>query len=188
VEAIVNKLGGIEGVKHFLSGELVVKENECKFKSWRTIRLGTGLKTADDFRRALRDGKFRLSNRTLDILERPAFKVADEETEIDLVKVTVAELGFKDNARRDQIYEKAQKLELELCPAEVGPQLRLQHQDQPNGECILVAMEPIIGSGGYPDVFCVARRDSELWLDSYWGSPSNFWNAEPRWVFCRPRK
>ena len=188
VEAVVNKLGGMEGVKRFLAGETMAKETEHEFDIWKTIKLGTGLKTAEEFRRVLRDGEFRLSDWASDILGKPAFKAADEETEVDLVKVTVAELGFKKGARRNQIYERARDLGLELCPPEVGPQLRLQYQDQPNGEWILVAMEPIVDSDGDPKLFNVERNDSELWLNSNWSNPDNFWNADNQWVFCRPCK
>lgn len=184
VEAIVNKLGGMEGVKRFLSGKMVIKELEIR----KTIKLGTGLKTADDFRRALRDGGFRLSDWASDILGKPAFKVAGEETEIDLVKVTVAELGFRKGARLDQIYDRAKKLGLELCQPEVGPQLRLQYQDQPNGEWILVAMEPIIDSSGTPLVFVVVRDGSTLLLHGHWGPSDGVWFPDQRWAFCRPRK
>ena len=188
VEAVVNKLGGMEGVKRFLAGETMAKETEHEFDIWKTIKLGTGLKTAEEFRRVLRDGEFRLSDWASDILGKPAFKAADEETEVDLVKATVAELGFKKGARYDQIYERAKEPGLELCPPEVGPQLRLQYQDQPNGEWIVVAMEPIIDSDGCPRVFNVERIGSELWLSSYWGRPDGFWDPDCQWVFCRPRK
>ena len=153
---------------------------------WKTIKLGTGLKTAEEFRRVLRDGEFRLSDWASDILGKPAFKTADEETEVDLVKVTVVELGFKKGAWRNQIYERARDLGLELCPPEVGPQLRLQYQDQPKGEWILVAMEPIVDSDGDPKLFGVGRYGSGLWLGSYWGFPVSFWFAGHPWVFCRP--
>jgi len=188
VEAVVNKLGGMEGVKRFLAGETMAKETEHEFDIWKTIKLGTGFKTADEFRRALRDGGFRISGWASDILGNPAFKVASEETEVDLIKVTVAELGFKEGVRRDQIYERAKEFGLELCPAEVGPQLRLRYKDQPNGEWILVAMEPIIDSGGFPGLFSVVRFVSKLWLRSGWGDPAFFWAADSRWVFCRPCK
>ena len=155
---------------------------------WKTIRLGTGLKSVDDFYKALKDGKFRFSDWASDILKKPAFKVADEETEIDLVKVTVAELGFKDGARRDQIGKRAEELGLELCPAEVGPQLRLQYPDQPNGEWISVAIKPILDSDGRPRVFYVVCDDFGLRLDSRWRYPDYVWNAGHQWVFCRPRK
>ena len=190
VEAVVNKLGGIEGVKRFLSGETVIQVAEHKFKTWKTIKLGTGLKTADDFREVLKDNGFKVSGWANDILGKSAFTVATEGIEVDLVKVTVVELGFKKGAqRRNQIYERARDLGLELCPPEVGPQLRLQYQDQPNGEWILVAMEPIVDSVGDPGLFHVERYDSELWLCSCgWGYPDYFWDPGDQWVFCRPCK
>jgi len=182
VEAVINKLGGEDGMKRFLSGELVVKEIERKFNVWKTINLGTG-KNADDFRKVLKDRGFNIGNWANDILGKPAFTAATEATEIDLVKVTVAELGFKEGARRDQIYERAKELGLELCPSEVGPQLRLQYQDQPNNEWLLIGMKPIADSGGDLRVFCVKRNDSELWLSGDWGPPGSVWNPGSQWVF-----
>ena len=183
VEALVNKLGGIENVKCLLSGAMVIQLVE-RFKTWKTIKLGT-LKTADEFRKALKDNGFNISDWANNILGRPAFTAATEEIEVDLVKVTVGELGFKKGARRDQIYDRAKELGLELCSPEVGTQLRLQYQDQPNGEWILVAMEPIVDSGGDPRLFNVVRSDSELWLSSPWGNPDDFWSAGHQWVFVR---
>ena len=188
VEAIINKLGGEDGMKRFLSGELVVKEIERKFKIWKIIELGTGLKTADDFRKSLKDNGFKVSDWANDILGKPAFTAATETTEVDLVRVTVAELGFEKGARRDQIYDRAKEFGLELCPPEVGPQLRLQYKDQPNGEWVLIGMDPITDSDGDLSVFGVRRDDSGLWLDSDWGSPAYVWHPDDRWVFRLPRK
>ena len=188
IEAIVNKLGGMDGVHRFLSGEMMVKARECDFPVWKTIKLGTGLKTADDFRNALKAGSYIIGDLANDILGKPSFKAATKETEVDLVKVIVAELGFEQGARRDQIYERAKDLGLELCPPEVGPQLRLQYRDQPNNEWILVGMESILDSGGDLRVFDVGRDGSGLWLSGDWGSSDGFWGAGCQWVFVRPRK
>ena len=186
VEAVVNKLGGMEGVRRLLAGESVVKKAE--FNTWKTIKLGTGIKTADDFRKALKGNGFKIGSWADDILGKPAFTVLTEETEIDLVKVTVAELGFKKGARRDQIYERAKELGLELCPPEVGPQLRLQYSDQPNEGWIFVGMEPIIVSVDSPAVFYVEHNDSGLWLGSFWSNPGGVWGPALRWIFCLSRK
>lgn len=188
IEAIVNKLGGMDGVRRFLSDELEVKEAEHKWKIWETIKIDTGLKTADGFRKAIKKNGMKISDWASDILGKSAFTLASQETELDLVKVTVRELGFKDGARRDQIYKRAKQLGLELCPSEVGPQLRLQYKDQPNGEWILIAMEPITDSGGDLRVFDVECLASELWLRSDYGAPDLFWNSVHQWVFVRPRK
>lgn len=160
-----------------------------RFKVWKTIKLGTGLNTAGDFRRALRDGEFKLSNSASEILGKPAFTVAAEETEVDLVKVTAAELGFKKYIQLYQIYECAKKFGLELFPPEFGPQLRLQCQNQPNDEMILVAMEPVFLSDGCSHVFKIEHNDSGLWLNSHrFGRSGTLWCTDSQWVFCRARK
>ena len=185
IEAIVNRLGGMEGVQRFLSGELILKEIEYEWQVFKTIKLGTGLKTADDFRKSLKDNGFSIGDWANDILGKPAFTVAPEETEIDLVVVSVAELGFKNGATREQIYTRAKERGLNLCPAQVGPQLRLQYKDQPDGEVLIVAMEPITGSGGPLKLFRVRRDDSALWLSSYYGQPGHVWYSAYRFVFSR---
>ncbi len=193
IEAIVNKLGGMDGVKCFLSGELTVKkkERECIFAVWKTIKLGTGLKTADNFRRALKaEGNIIGDWGASKILGRKEFTVAKEETEVDLVAVSIVDdLGFVNGATQKEIYEKAFKLGLKLCPAEVGPQLRLQFKNQPKGEWLLIGMEPIYDSDGDPYVFYVGRGRDGLWLDGYTGDPYDYCNSgDSCWVFVRPRK
>lgn len=152
---------------------------------WKTVKLGTGLQTAEDFRRAFRNDGIRIGNWADDILGRPAFTVATKETELELVKVSVAELGFKDGACREDIYKQALRSGLELCPNEVGPQLRLQYKDQPRGEWILIAMEPIAGSDGGLSVFFVERDGRGLWLSGSCGSPVSVWSSHSQWVFAR---
>lgn len=159
-----------------------------EFEIWKTIKLGTGLKTADDFRKALESNGFGISDWTNDILKKAAFTVAFKETEIDLVKVTVAELGFKEATRSNRIYKRAIEIGLELCPAEVGPQLRLQYPDQPKEEYLLIGMEPIPMCGDFPYVFALRCDDSRLSLGYSWDNPIEFWNLYYCWVFVSPRK
>ena len=166
-------------------GDSAETEAVPEFKVWKTIKLGTGLKAADGFRQALKEGGFKIGDGANDILGQPAFTAAAEETEIDLVKVSVAELGFKDGAHRKDVYKRALELGLELCPAEVGPQLRLQYKDQPNGEWLLIAMEPIADSDGDPYVFPVVHVRAGFWLHADHGHPGSFWRGCHFWVFLR---
>jgi hypothetical protein len=156
------------------------------FPVWKTIRLGT-YKKAAELRQAMLGGGFKIGSYADDLLTRRPFaaSIAKSETEIDLVLLTVADLGFPNSATRAQIYEKARALGLELCPAEAGPQLRLQYLDQPNGEWIYVAMEPITDSHGDLKVFHVVHYDRGQWLYGPYGYPDYVWSAENRWVFRR---
>jgi hypothetical protein len=185
VEALVNKLGGMEGVQRFLSGELLVSATAKVWKTWKTIKLGTGLQTADDFRKAVKSAGMKIGDWANDILGKPAFTATTSETEVELVVASVAELGFKDGATRKDIYIRAQEFGLDLCPPEVGPQLRLQYTDQSKGEWLVIAMEPITDSVGDLYLFYVELDDGERWLDANDGRPDVFWDGYDRFVFLR---
>ena len=192
--------GGDEDVRRIVTdselrrkvGELVMegRQKQCNaastFNLWRTIKLGTGLMTADDFRRALKAAGHGIGDWANYILGQRAFTASTKETEVDLVMVSVSELGFPNGATRQEIYQKAQELGLMLCPAEVGPQLRLQYPDQPLDQGFLIGMEPIADSDGYPGVFRVGRGGGGSWLGSDYGYAGGFWGGDGRWGFvCR---
>jgi len=186
IEAIVNKLGGMDGVKRFLAGELTVSAVEWTKKIWNRIKVGT-FKNVDEIRKALKKANVNVSEWANDILNKVVVSVTKEE--FDLVNVSPAELGFKGNTSRKDIYEMALKSGLELCSAEDGPQAVLQFGGQlRNGEWFVIGMEPITGSGGNLGVFYVERYgDGELWLYARSGYPGNVWDADFRFVFRRRR-
>ncbi len=185
-EAVFNKLGGMEGVMDFLSGKTIVvkvpSDEKTSFNVWKTIKLGTH-KNADEFRKALKKDGFKIGDWGNDILGKPAFTVSSAEEEIQLANVSVADLGFKDGANYGDICSKAKELGLELCPNEVGPQLRLQYKDQPKGEYLRIAMEPITDSDGDLNIFRVGHGDDGLWLNGRNGYSDYFWYALDRFVF-----
>ncbi len=156
------------------------------FKTWKTIKLGTGLKTPEDFRKGVNTVGMKIDDSANDILGKPAFTVAESGTEVELIVASIAELGFKDGATRKNIYSRAEELGLDLCPPEVGPQLRLQYTYQPKGEWLVIAMEPITNSGGSLQLFYLGRGDDARWLDAHVGHPDGFWHCNYRFVFlCR---
>ena len=149
-----------------------------EFPTWKTVKMGT-YKDANDFTIAFKKYGFRISDWAGDILKK--ITLADTETEIELVLVTVADLGFTKATRRDAIYNRAKELGLDLVPAEVGPQLRLAYTDQPMGEWLLMAMEPIADSDGDLDVFDVERYGDGQWLFANYGDPDYGWRPDGRY-------
>jgi len=147
----------------------------------KTIKLGA-CKTPDEYRKALEEAAYRIGDWGNDILGRTA--CAQEDAEVDLVAPSVKELGFDDGAYHKDICTKALELGLELCPAEVGPALRLVYKDQSRGEWLRIAMKPITGSDGDRFIFAVHVNDG-LWLDGDYGHPEFFWEADGRFVFLR---
>jgi len=83
-------------------------------------------------------------------------------------------------------YACALELGLELCPAEVGPVLRLAYKDQPLSGWLIIAMNVITVSVGGLSVFRVEHDDRGLWLSAGYGHPESFWGSDKHFVFVRP--
>lgn len=159
-------------------------EERVKF---RGVELGTGIKDGHAFQKAIENQGMQVYEYAARVLESPSFKVVAGERNVDVVEVSVASLGFNAFTRYDKICARAKELGLELCPTEVGPQLRLQYRDQPPNEYLIVAMDAIILSDGNPHVFVVARSVGGLWLGTSDGGPGNEWSLDARFAFLSPR-
>jgi hypothetical protein len=135
------------------------------------------------------DKKIYISDIARFMYNSTAFEVLKKPEEITLIRLTVKDLGFIKNATTDQIYQRAAELGLELCPAEVGPYLRLNFtkafkREQPNGDYPRIAMKQILDSDGDPFVFSVHRDDDgERWLSGDWAEPTNEWVLADEFVF-----
>jgi hypothetical protein len=126
-------------------------------QTWKTIKLGVH-KTAGEYLQALKRVRYHISDWVNDILGEAEFTCATKETDVDLVVLSVAELGFKDGAKHSEICVRALKMGLLLCPVEVGPALRLTYKDQPRGEWLIIAMNPI---SSLPEFSSRRRRHSQ---------------------------
>lgn len=162
-------------------------ETRSKFKTWKTLYLGNGLKATDNFNDVLTRKGFKIDSWTaeLDVLTKP---VSIKKIRIDLFKVTVSQLGFEKGARRNEIFDQAETLGLKLCPAVLAPQLRSHYTNQPNNEHLMMAMTPILDPDGNLQLFVLICDGHDLWLSSYRSNPVQFWGPDSCWVFCRSRK
>ena len=100
------------------------KENpwpEIKFSIWRTLTIGGVSK--DELATRLGDG-FYISNWAKDIMSKPEFTTLPESTEIYLVRAKIKDLGFTKAPTTTELFARIKEVG-ELCPAEVGPHLRL---------------------------------------------------------------
>lgn len=156
------------------------------FVRW-TVTLGKH-ESVKALKAALRAAKCQVSDHANNLLGKPAFPLANEQTEVDLVDLSVKELGFEGNATYAQTCAKAVELGLELCPAEVGPALRLVYKDQPRDEWLCVAMGAITDTVGNRLIFSVEHDRVALWLDWDFGGPDCVWDPVSRFVFVLPRK
>ena len=126
------------------------------FEIWRTITLGT-YKGVDAYRGALDSAGIKIGNAADEILGRPAFPYTGMKTDVELALLSAADLGVESESSLSDLYKRAKQVGLELCPAEVAPQLRLDYRNQPLGEALHIAMQPIATYNGEPTILALAN-------------------------------
>ena len=168
---------------------------------WKTITVG-GSKGVNAVRQAMDTAPcpIWLSDEADEILGRPAFPFNKKPFELDLVILSEFELGFGDQTSRNDpelgasveaslsdIYARAASLGFEMCPAEVGPALRLNYLDQPLGEFLHIAMNPVARYSGELVDFIVGNGGAGFMLVGANGHPEVKLPGATRFVFVRPR-
>jgi len=153
--------------------------------AWRTVSLGTFTSINAMFN-ALDDRRIHVGDLADEILHRPAFTISKVKTDVQLVVLSVNQLSFGRQSSLGAIFARAHKLGYELCPSEVAVQLRLQYDDQPIGEFLEIAMEPIATYDGVPVGLTVANGGAGLMLVSRSVSLEAVPDQGIRLVFVRP--
>ena len=141
--------------------------DEKSFTADFTITLGTYRSGADLLDTLIKE-KCQVSLWSMQALGNLDFPVVAEETTVDIVVVSMLELGFAEGelATLDTIYARAKQMGLETCPVESAAQLRLQFLDQPHWATggrlgsFFVGSEPfVLTREGLPKIFSVIRDD-----------------------------
>ncbi|TFD94341.1 helicase [Jeotgalibacillus sp. R-1-5s-1] len=125
------------------------------------------------------------------------FTTSNETYNLETVELTVKALGFPEGATLPEIFERAIKLGLDLCPLETGPYLRVAYQNQPEGDAgnslrkeapsgsLTIASEIISEEDDYPKGFYLRNIEGVLWLRGYAADDLHVWNAGDCFVFCK---
>ena len=152
---------------NYFAGDAEGTKSAKDFTTDLTITLGTHTSGAD-LLETLIEEKCLISLWSRQALEHPDFPVAAQKITVDILVVSMLEMGFAEGelATLDTIYARAKQMGLETCPVGVAPQLRLQFLNQPDyssgarlGE-FFVASEPfVLTREGFPKIFSVVRDD-----------------------------
>lgn len=140
-----------------------------------------GGKTKDELVKEMEVKGIKLSSYAKQLLDSKDFETQKNKEELNLVRLTPKDLGFSSYSTTEQIYKKAVEFGLELCPAEVGPNLRLTYSGD---NWMYIAMKQIKDLDGCPSVFSLSRAGADLWLHDYRAHPQYQWTLYNKFVFC----
>ncbi len=124
------------------------------------------------------------------------FTTSPTRCTLTTIELTVHDLGCPQGATITEIYARAKALDLTLCPIELGPHLRLQYLDQPEGHwgkpirqnqapygSITIASEQRIEADGFPKGFYLRRIKGALWLRGYCSGSEHVWEPDDHFIF-----
>jgi len=152
------------------------------FSTWKTVALGLN-ESPEAYANSIDAAGMDIGMWAAQIL--PKIACAQKGTEVELVCASVKNLGFKDFATFVEITERAEEFGLGLCPAEVGPALRLQFAEQKKGDWRVLAMDPVPDAGGNTKVFAVERYEDRFSLGTAAVNPEARFGHDCVWVFAR---
>ena len=160
------------------------------------VRIGGMSKS--ELLRALRERNVQFNNAAEALFEDRRFTTLGRQHLIEIAALSVAELGFGEGATYGQLIARALESGLIECPLEIGPHLRLQFLDQPDGAdgmplthgrappgSITVASPPLDDTDETPKGFYLRRVDGALSLRGYWSWSGHIWSPEDVLVFSR---
>ncbi|HUN54427.1 MAG TPA: hypothetical protein VMU29_04660 [Smithella sp.] len=164
------------------------------FPIWKTLKLGTHKSKNNLIKNLIKKG-VEISDSATRIMNELNFSLASVKTTVDIVNVSLVDLGLNKcaGATLNEICARANQSSLSVCPLEAVLQLRLRYNDQPEKERL-----NIIVAGAVTDpidklnVFRIGNdipkdhRDDALWIDSYDNPLSRQWHPYDQFVFiCR---
>jgi hypothetical protein len=129
------------------------------------------------------------------------FTISETRYALTIFELTIRDLGFPQGATIVELYARAEALGLGLCPLELGPHLRLQYLDQPEGYwgqpvrqhqapsgSITIASEKLSDDENFPKGLYLRRIQGQLWLRGYRSGPGHVWEPDDHFIFCQTER
>jgi hypothetical protein len=165
----------------------------------RTVRIGGVPK--EELLSRLHAGGVQLNEAAQALFADDRFTTSSASSMVEAVEISVASLGLHDGATFARIVERAASEGLSLCPLELGPHLRLQFIDQPEGSLgqpasehrappasVTVASASLAEDDETPKGFYLRRIEGALWLRGYRSWPGHNWSPQDVFVFARSHR
>jgi hypothetical protein len=145
---------------------------------------------------ALKANHIQLNASAVALFEHANFATSTDQSQLEVVQVSVADLGFANGATTQDIYARASTHGLALCPIEFGAYYRLGYLEQPEGSIgfaptqhcsppgsVTIASEAISEDETVPKGFYLRRIENVLWLRGYCCDAAHVWSPEDVFAF-----
>jgi hypothetical protein len=161
------------------------------------VKIGYGGMNSSQLLEVLKANHIQLNASAIALFEHPNFVTLAQPSQLEVVQVSVAALGFASGATTPEIYAQAKLHGLALCPIEFAAHYRMQYLEQPEGfigfaptqhrapsGSVTVAAEAILADDTVPKGFYLRRIEGALWLRGYHCDATHVWSPEDVFAFA----
>ncbi|MGX7025773.1 helicase [Vagococcus hydrophili] len=144
----------------------------------------------------LYDKKIKMNPLAETYINDTRFKVTETPRKIQIIMLSVAELGLTKGANLSTIYKQAAEKGLLLCPEDTGIYLRMGNRYEKNShglvskgkapdDSLTVATKNITSDIHFPKGLYLRKIEGDLWLRGYICDDEHLFSSEDRFVFCK---
>ncbi len=144
--------------------EFITKSGKFKsdsFKIWKTIEFAT-VPDGKVLGSAIRASKSKMDDVSEEILRQYC---VERKFRMNLAKITLGDLGFRELADMNEISEAGSRVGLLNCPQVFGFMVRPVYPEQPRGEFTTIASKPIKGDGGREYLLELGHNENGLVIE-----------------------
>ena len=158
-----------------------------------------GGRSGAELREDLKKTGVEINELGLRLLSNAVFKAPKARRPLITAELTVRNLGLLHGGKISEVFKNATDIGLSLCPLELGPHLRLQYLDQPEGfveqptyqhrappGSVTIASEAPAEDEDFPKGFYLRCIKGALWLRGYQSDAQHVWDPDDHFVFCKP--
>ena len=153
-----------------------------EIKNWKTI----GPIDCDNVIDLLIKNNIKISDWIQDIFQRLEKTVLLKD-KLDLVRVSLADLGFDGPTRLKDFYAAAKQRGLKCLTPQQALLVRLEYKEQPIKEWLRIAIEmnEMIDSDDVPHLPKMGHALSNLYIETYWAWPDAIFHPHNEFVMRR---
>jgi hypothetical protein len=155
------------------------------------VKIAYGGMNPSQLLEALKANYIQLNASAIALFEHPNFVTSRLQSQLEVVQVSVADLGFANGGTTQDIYAKACTHGLVLCPIEFAAYYRFGYLEQPEGSIgfaptqhcappgsVTIASQAISQDDTVPKGFYLRRIEGVLWLRGYHCDAAHVWSSQ----------
>ena len=155
-------------------------------KNWKQINKIDFL-NAKECLRALKEKNYKTSLWVENIFESSDFNYDKIDYPINLIRISLKELGFDIHAELKNVYKKIEEKGLDLVPPQIALYSRMIYDEQPTGEWLRFAtpLDSMIDIDGIPHLPKIGKALGFYFIETYWAYENAIFHPHNEFVFLR---